>query len=378
MINEFRCFARQYLQSLFLTSGAIHLVDSDDIITASTNTGQVGSRLVRQQPIVRKALSVSDGSVWWLVVEDGRDEGCILAVKSALETAFSLIANNFEQASLSPEEGLVRSLLQSLPSSPDEAALTGRLKQSGLDVSQARTVMIIDVEEKVNQYFNVHLDLGYDTSVAKAKAELIQTIKANPFITTQDIVAQYGLNQVVIIKAFLRIPEQEKYYLALDRICETIFKDLESSRIFAVRAAYGSVYNGILNVRQSYKEAQVLMQLGSNHLGRNGLYKIENLLVEYMAASFPPAYVNKILHPMLAKLKRQGESAEQDLLQVMETFVDTGLSLKDTAQKLYLHRNTIAGKLERYKEITGMNPDENFSDALLTKLMAAYIRFHKK
>ena len=51
-------------------------------------------------------------------------------------------------------------------------------------------------------------------------------------------------------------------------------------------------------------------------------------------------------------------------IEFLKTYYDAEMSLKDTAEKLFLHVNTVQQRLNRIAEKTGMNP-RNFRDAVL-------------
>ena len=51
-------------------------------------------------------------------------------------------------------------------------------------------------------------------------------------------------------------------------------------------------------------------------------------------------------------------------IEFLKTYYDADMSLKGTAEKLFLHVNTVQQRLNRIAEKTGMNP-RNFRDAVL-------------
>ena len=206
------------------------------------------------------------------------------------------------------------------------------------------------------------------------KEYVVGKIKANRYLTKQDIVVLLNTNQIILIKAFLPVSDPSKMYQALDRICRSVLDDLEHSKIFSLRMAYGNLYTDFSKLKQSYEEAQSLIRLGAKFLNRNGLYTLDDLLVEQIAAALPPAAVDKILRPILFALKRKDGTSDVELLHVAEVFVDEGLNLVRTAQKTFLHRNTIAAKIEKIRELTGLDPESSFYHAFIIKLAAVYVR----
>jgi sugar diacid utilization regulator len=377
-MGEYIDFCRRLLESLQEMAAYIQVTDENGKLIARTWDGQPDKVLAdTSKSILQEPFMVLPGVVWHIAVaahDNSRDRSIILlqSIKAALQAAAQYISL---AGTRSREELMVKELLSPAGDSRhDNTILISNLKQSGLDVTQSRAVILIDLEEEVNRYFNIHLDLGYDASAEKAKAETIQMIKANRHITKQDIVASYGASQIVIIKAFMEITEQGRIYRALDRVCETILNEMETSKIFAIRLAYGSLCDDFADIRQSYQEAKLLIQLGMTFLGRNGLYKYEDLLAEYITYNLPDRMLVKTLRPLADKLKQKGDAGDEELLYIVEAYINDNFNLTETSRKLYLHRNTVAGKVEKYKKITGLDPGERYLDALLTKILAIYMR----
>jgi len=55
------------------------------------------------------------------------------------------------------------------------------------------------------------------------------------------------------------------------------------------------------------------------------------------------------------------------LLETLQGFFDNNLSITQTAQAIYVHRNTLLYRLRRVKEITGLDP-KKFDDAIQLRL----------
>lgn len=364
---------QKYLDMLAETlTLTVHVIGGENRIVASTLAHKVGETIARV-PADLPLLALPHDDLR-LLVEDGHDCSVVTAnaVMAAIKTLFCL--QDFgKRRKYSQEETIVRELLSAGGSQPD-SPITGYLKTAGMDVSQPRCVIVLEFEQKANRYFNINLDLGYDASAEELKEQVIATIRANEYLTARDIVAQLGSNQIVILKAFLQVADTGKIYKALDRICRSILVDLEPSKIFAFRLAYGNLYTDFGQLKTSYAEAVSLIGLGKKFLNYMGLYTFDDLLLEYMTHTLPQAAVDKAIKPLLDTFKRKDGTVDVELLQIAEGFVNEGLSLSRTAQTTYLHRNTVSAKLEKIKSLTGLDPENSFYHALLIKLAAIHLR----
>jgi len=370
-------FAEQLLRTLPLNGAVLYITNATGKILAGTgNEAFLGPG---SDECYQEKVAISAQETWHIIAveNDERHVAALRIVKVTLETAIDSLL--FTQANVrGPEEAIVEQLLaESDDIHPHELELSGIVRKHGFDTTLPRAVILIELEEKINRYFNINLDLGYDASALRAKTTVVQAVKENRYLNKQDIVAPYGYNQIVIIKAFMAISDTGKYYTALEKIALEVLNDLATSKIFLPRLAYGKVCDSLGDIKQSYQEAKRLLHLGSQTLGRNGLYRAEDLLAELMVFGLPSAIVEKILRPLTRRLQADGDETCHELLRYMETYILAGYNISETAQKLYVHRNTVAGKIEKYKAITGLDPGEHFDDAILTKLLAVYLRLEQ-
>lgn len=63
----------------------------------------------------------------------------------------------------------------------------------------------------------------------------------------------------------------------------------------------------------------------------------------------------------------------RDLADTVEAFSSEGLTLAGAAKRLHIHPNSVAYRLNRWQELTGLNP-RNFSDLALSVLAVLFAR----
>lgn len=88
--------------------------------------------------------------------------------------------------------------------------------------------------------------------------------------------------------------------------------------------------------------------------------KSDGLSAELVLAGIP----EEIRHAYAARVLNQLAEKER---QTLSTYLDNHLSLKDTAQKLFIHKNTLQYQLDKITEKCGLNP-RIFGEAFLLKL----------
>lgn len=116
-------------------------------------------------------------------------------------------------------------------------------------------------------------------------------------------------------------------------------------------------YMGILNIGvgssmllsrifNSYQEAQIAIRSGDR---RKNLMKYEDLTLDMLLGSLPHNIKERYLARTISGLNKED-------IQFLKIYYSTNLSLQQTAEQLFLHKNTVQYKLNRINKITGLNP----------------------
>jgi carbohydrate diacid regulator len=298
-------------------------------------------------------------------------------IKSSIETMVEYnLMREENRKKMREEEILIGDILARKPLDGTNS-ITSYCMKLGFDLGLSRSIILIELERKENRYFNINLDLGYDVSIENLKDELIKDIKANRYLTSQDIVGFYGSDQIIVVKSFITVADTNRMYLALDKVCRSILSDLSSNKIFTFYAASGNFYSNFTDLSDSYKEAQDTIKIGRVVKNTPGVYIIDDALLENVGYYLPSRISTKILLPLIKKLKKEDGTVDIELLYTVEGFIDSCMSFSKASQRLFLHRNTVAFRLEKFKKITGLNPITSFKDAFIIKMAAIYMKLNK-
>ena len=73
------------------------------------------------------------------------------------------------------------------------------------------------------------------------------------------------------------------------------------------------------------------------------------------AMSEDPGELQRFYAETVAPLVAYDEQYETDLVTTLETFLDANGNVAGTAQRLYTHRHTVRYRLERVRELTGLD-----------------------
>lgn len=127
----------------------------------------------------------------------------------------------------------------------------------------------------------------------------------------------------------------------------------------------GNNNSGIMGYRTSYLEAlqsiDIIKQTNSN----KSVAHITEWGVLQLLAQIKPNYRQNYIEKFWNNKTLLGEELEETL----KTFLKYDLNIKKTSETMHVHRNTLVYRLEKIKEICGLDP-RNFGDAVKLQVLA--------
>ncbi len=109
-------------------------------------------------------------------------------------------------------------------------------------------------------------------------------------------------------------------------------------------------------LRRSYDKAQEAIRIAQTTGQREGIVEFDELGLLHWLYSLPPHVIadNRYIGA-LTRLDSYDRERGAQLLKTLETFLENNGSLVETAERLFIHRNTLLHRLERIKEICEMD-----------------------
>jgi DNA-binding PucR family transcriptional regulator len=118
-----------------------------------------------------------------------------------------------------------------------------------------------------------------------------------------------------------------------------------------------SYRSGAGEARRALEEAELVLGLTAAGVGPpgaeigSGTYR---LLFRVMASH--PQEVRSFFEDTVAPLVRYDEQYTTDLVGTLDSYLANNCNMNATAQSIHAHRHTVAYRLERVKELTGLDP----------------------
>ena len=387
-------FLQKLLDKLSDPTCSIHITDEDGRVLVSSLAHRVGTQsktalyviqIGRSTLIDPQTTDGDDRTYCTPVLANDLLQGCVVVkgpassvvmignmVRYSIETALEYETHTQEeQIDDDKQSVLAKMLLQ--PNMNQEKVLS-MMNHLELDPTLLRCVICIDLVFHQTKYFSINLNLGYQSAIEQIREDIVQKIRTNKYLNSQDMVLLYSKESVAIIKSFVPVKDLSRIYLSLDVICKSLGETLDDNTALSYHMAYGNLQFGISSVYKSLSEAKDTLVIGCNSRRKDSLYNLESILFEHISYHLQPQISNKLIEPALKKLQAYDDQGFLDILSCAEAYVDTNLNITATAERLQVHRNTVTTRLEKLKHLTNLDPIARFQDAFLVKLLAIYRR----
>ncbi len=150
--------------------------------------------------------------------------------------------------------------------------------------------------------------------------------------------------------SFYAFDYPDKYILICSEESYVLYRSrLKELRNLPALVSVGSVHS-LNHIHRSYEDALLAMNASAE-----SFTEFDTLGIELLFSELPQYVKERFLQKTLGSLK------EEDC-RLLRTYFDSGLSLKTTSEKLFIHKNTLQYRLERIRKVTGLDP-RNVNDA---------------
>ncbi|KAB2337258.1 PucR family transcriptional regulator [Cytobacillus depressus] len=243
---------------------------------------------------------------------------------------------------------LISGKIQSLQSMYEKANLIGW----DFEGSFVAVVFKINTEEKVKIKENKR---GISDRNHSLVYEAVHHYLPNGIITNKS-------NLVIVL---WKVDDNDKNndFAWVTRIKETSMEIKEfikkHNKDIVVQVGIGNIAKTVIDIQKSYKEASDALELGETINGNESITAYSELGIFRLLCHFKdPAELIQFIPLSLKKLLDYKQANQTDLLKTLQTFLDCQQNAAKTAKELYIHNKTVVYRLDRIKEITGMNFDE--------------------
>ena len=179
--------------------------------------------------------------------------------------------------------------------------------------------------------------------------------------TQQDFVINVNETDIAVVRQVAADVTSEE----LTRFARTIEDRLKSELFARTTIGIGTVSEHLRELADSYKEAQVAIEVGKVFDTEKTIINYENLGIGRLIYQLPTTLCEIFLSEVFKK--NSIDSLDQETLFTINMFFENSLNVSETSRKLFVHRNTLVYRLEKIKKLTGLDLRE-FDDAIIFKV----------
>ena len=210
--------------------------------------------------------------------------------------------------------------------------------------------------------FLVHFKQPYEEYVVKMLSSL--------FSAASDYVVEIDPVHIALIRQTRLILSDEK----LSEIAVSIVDLLSTEAMLSVHVAYDRVCKEFGLLKQAFTNCQMALKIGTLFHSSSNVIGYHDLGIGKLVYSLPKDICREYLEDHLngfdfATLDRETQNT-------ISVFFGSGLSIAETARSLYIHRNTLVYRLDKFEKQSGLDI-RHFEDAVtcqIAMLMTEYLR----
>ena len=289
------------------------------------------------------------------VIYDGEGIGLIGLVgapeeiKQSIKTAQLVLQLMLDRKKASDELKLISKdkkafllrLLQGQYGSPEW--IKERADTYKIDLSRPRYVLTVQINlEKFDEKSPLEL-----SQIKETMHRAIRSI----FFEQEDLLYEYDTGETVLLTAGKHSDASQRrrqIEKAAARLYAELREQCKVSALIGVSEECGD-YTGIpLALRQGRMAAEI----GAKTENGEGLYFYSQMRLGRIVASFSPEIRPILQRDILSKLL---ENHADSLLETLFTYFEMNGNVSQTAEKLFIHRNTLQYRFRKIKEITGFD-----------------------
>ena len=153
---------------------------------------------------------------------------------------------------------------------------------------------------------------------------------------------------------------------------------MNTEAMLNVRVSFGTRADDLKDLSKSYKEAKLALDVGRIFYAEKIVTGYQKLGIGRLIYQLPENLCRLFIEEVIPG----GEETYMDdeNIKIINKFFENTMNVTQTAEQLYIHRNTLVYRLEKLEKATGLNI-RNFDDALTFKIammVSSYIDYLDK
>lgn len=244
----------------------------------------------------------------------------------------------------------------------ENALLKKQISKEGLIEKILKNEIYEKEIEKKAEILNIEINKKRVIILIKTKAEEYKIVRnfLKENLSQEDFLIELGNEKFVILKTI----RDEKEQKILEYLKE-LHENLKEKTKIEISIAVGNFVENLKKIENSFKEATLALEIKQIFQNSDDIIFYNNIGIERIIYKLPISICEIFLAEVLKKKKIK--NLNEEILFTINSFFDNNLNISETSRKLFIHRNTLVYRLEKIKNLTGLDL-RNFEDAIKFKL----------
>lgn len=225
-------------------------------------------------------------------------------------------------------------------------------------------LLSFDLHQKARE---LHVDIDTPRAVFYIKTQEsgesgIYEVIRNMFPDKErDFVINVDSSNIVLIKELKEVISSEE----LEAMAQSILDTVNSETMLTVLIGLSTVATNIDELNNSYKEAQIALEVGKVFDEEKYILNYDNLGIGRLIYQLPI----KLCELFLQEVFKKGDitSLDDETILTINKFFGNDLNVSETSRQLFVHRNTLVYRLEKIYKLTGLDL-RKFDQAIVFKV----------
>lgn len=352
------------------------IINADGIIVSATDERIVGTRhqdAAQRLSEYRSQLQKSPGQKGALAVKE-RGNGRCLFVRNQLVGAVGLsgkteqitpyleMVKTISELLLEQEMGIqeesvqnashAQILMRLLSQHTDKAKLKGALEAHGIDVDTPHTLLAVRFTPLAAETVNPaaqdssNMELPFQNACSN-----ICSLFSRRFSFSDDLILPDTKNGVVFVFCADRsyIPEQSEDKIA--QVCQLIVEDARQHYRLCAKVAIGKRCCCLDDYDGQYYQMIENLKIGERMFPELSILHGKSLVLGSITSYIPEITKRNVVEYTFGKLLKSPQKSMY--IGTLEEYFKNNLNIGDTAEHLYIHRNTLQHRFKKIEELTG-------------------------
>ncbi len=163
------------------------------------------------------------------------------------------------------------------------------------------------------------------------------------------------------------IDEEVNAYQSPTEYAEFLVKMVYEETGARLKITIGGRVDGVSSLSLSYQQALLASKMSASVGSRGSVHSFKEYVLIKMLEDMPKIKLGEYLD-MLMDSQAKEIFLDAEMIETADEFLENSLNMSETSRKLYLHRNTLAYRLDKIEKATGLNI-RKFPDAVTFRLI---------